>query len=117
QIAMSSMAASAIFHAIAGSVTRWPVAIAGSLAGVAADALINLFFVSLARALFEGEKARVARRYLFHDILKSAPAESILDYLGLALLALLFAAVYVDVGMWGLMASLVPVVLVRQSFV
>jgi signal transduction histidine kinase len=53
---------------------------------------------------------------MFHDMLLERPLEAALSHAGLAFLALLFASAFGYVGMWGLVATLVPVGLVRQAF-
>jgi signal transduction histidine kinase len=117
QIALSSMAASIVFYAVAGNVTSWPQALLGALLAVGADAVINLVLVSLAAAIVKGRLFPNALDYLFREMLLSAPAEYVLSYVGLGLLALLFASAYAYIGLWGLASTLVPVLLVRQAFV
>ncbi len=117
QIALSAIAAAAVFHAVGASVDVWPAAIFAAILAATADATINMVLVSMGPALVDDRRLPDAFHYLFQEMLFSAPVESALNYLGLALLGLLFAAAYTYVGVWGLVSSLVPVVLVRQSFV
>src|SRR4029453_13831160 len=104
-------------YAVAGNVTSWPQALLGALLAVGADAVINLVLVSLAAAIVKGRLFPNALDYLFREMLLSAPAEYVLSYVGLGLLALLFASAYAYIGLWGLASTLVPVLLVRQAFV
>jgi len=117
QVALSSMAASVVFHGAAGSVATWPQALLGALLAVTTDAVINLVLVSLAAAIAKGRLFPNAPHYLFREMLLSSPGEYVLSYVGLGLLALLFASAYAHIGLWGLASTLVPVLLVRQAFV
>jgi len=116
EVALSAIAASTVFHALATSPTVWPTAILAALGAVCADALVNYMLVGTGCGLLETNSYSAALPYVREKMLGSAPVEHFVNYLSLAVLGLVFATVYSFFGIWALLASLAPVAAVRQSF-
>ena len=113
QLALSIYAASATFHALGGSAVEWSgrLAIAAPLA-VLVFHLFNTVFVSVAVALtYEIRVSKVLRRMRIGN-----PLEFLISYLGLGLLGVTLARLYVDVGWWAVAAFVMPLLLARQMF-
>jgi signal transduction histidine kinase len=112
QIALSSMAAAATFHALGGVVDRWPSVILPCAAAAAMDILINVTSVSV-MSVFVHQKSwsRVAG-----GILLDHPFLFVATYLGLVPIALLMATAARLFGIAGLAAGVVPILMARQVF-
>jgi signal transduction histidine kinase len=112
QVAIAATAASVAFHAVGGSVDRWPVVVVACLLALLVDWLINCAFVVAPTRLSMGvPMADVLRRFL-----GDRPGVEALGYLCLGLLALPLALTFSAVGKWGLVSFLVPLFLARQTF-
>jgi signal transduction histidine kinase len=112
QIALSAVAASAVFHAVGGDVTIWPMALVAGIASLAADASINLLAVVGGRAL----SASLSPLTVVQKLFGGTGWQFTLGYVCSGLLAILLASSYTYLGNWGLVACLVPVTLARQMF-
>jgi signal transduction histidine kinase len=113
QVALSVMAASAVFHALADirSSPDWLLVGAAVLASIA-DYVVNssvvVMFVSIQRGispLLVARELRVGRL-----------VEFLASYLGLAVLGLALTILYLEVGWWALPAFLAPLVFARLMF-
>lgn len=113
QVALSSMAASAVFHSMRGSSDLLPWVVPVTLAALVADAFVNFAMVGLA--------ARVCDRMSFANFLYAVhggvPAEFLAGYGCFGLLAVVFAIVFEHSGAWGLFVFFIPILLSRQMFV
>jgi signal transduction histidine kinase len=112
QVAASALAASATFHALGSVHDRWPiVALAGTTAIVAAY-LVNAGLVAVgASFLYRESIPSVITRLRI-----GRPLEFVVGHLGLGIVGIAAAELYVEVGFWGVALVIVPLALARQSF-
>lgn len=116
QVALSVLAASATFHALAelseaSSSPEWLLITAASLAAVA-DYVVNGGIVALYMSL----RLRTSPLRVIRDLRIGALGEFLVSYLGLGVLGLTLAVFYTRVGWWSLLAFLAPVLFARQMF-
>ena len=113
QLGLSVFCASAVFHALGGTPTDWAVDLlyAGPLA-VLAFHVVNIILVAIALGLQYDRPFQEVFRHL-----KIGNAiEYFVSYLGLGLLGVTTARLYVDVGWWAVAAFVMPLLLARQMF-
>jgi signal transduction histidine kinase len=112
QVAISAFVASATFHAL-GNVHDglWHLAYAGALA-IAAGYLLNTLLVSIGASLLYREPLPtvVARLRI------GRPLEFLIGYLGLGVVGIAAAELYLRVGFWAVAFIIVPLALARQTF-
>jgi signal transduction histidine kinase len=113
QVALSVLAASAVFHAIADLESSLDVTlvIAAALAAVA-DYVVNGGIVALYMSIRMG----VSPLKVIKDLRIGALGEFLVGYLGLGVLGLTLAVFYKQIGWWSLIAFLAPVLFARQMF-
>lgn len=113
QLSLSLLAASAVFHSFGSDVSEWS---RGLLFAVPAAVMIfyicNITLVSTALSL----EHRVAFVSVFRRMRIGNPLEFLISYLGLGLLGVTLARLYVDVGWWAVAAFVMPLLLARQMF-
>jgi signal transduction histidine kinase len=112
QVALSAFAASATFHALGdvhGGFLR--LALAG-LPAIAAGYLVNTGLVAIGASLLYREPlpAVVARLRI------GRPLEFLVGHLGLGIVGIAAAELYLEVGFWAVAFVIVPLALARQSF-
>jgi signal transduction histidine kinase len=113
QVALSTAAASAVFHALDPSLDLWPYVLGIAMLALAADVLVNWTLVYVAMRTFEEGSAQTFLR----NMSAGNPVAFVSAYVSFGLLAVLLALA-VDVGgIWGLIAVGFPVLLARQVFV
>jgi signal transduction histidine kinase len=112
QIALSSLSAAVVFHALGGNPRVWPMALPICLAALAADVMVNTALVSSAAMLMSGQ----GLRRVVASVVLDSPWSFVLTYLSLAPIALLVAVATSEYGAWGLVASLIPLAIARQTF-
>jgi signal transduction histidine kinase len=112
QIALSTMAAAAVFQAAAGTEDHLALLIPAALLALLADTIVNFVLVGLAGGALVGipwlsfiRRMRVGRR-----------REFIFIYSCFGLLGLLLSRIYLEMGPWGLVAFVLPLILARQAF-
>lgn len=113
QLALALLAASSVFHILGGRIDEWgaSLAIAAPLA-VLVFHLLNTGLVSLVVALsYEIPMGAVLKHMRI-----GSPQEFLVSYLGLGLLGVTLARLYVDVGWWAVAAFVMPLLLARQMF-
>lgn len=112
QTCLSVMAAAMTFGLLGGTAGTWPFVILAAVAGLATDVILNYSLVAMATSLrTRTEVLRVVR-----DMKFGSPAAFAGSYVCLGLLALLVLEAYQRLGIGGLVASVVPLVLARQAF-
>lgn len=113
QVALSVLAASATFHALAdlGDSPEWLLIAAAALAAVA-DYVVNGGIVALYMSL----RLRMNPAKVIQDLRIGALGEFLISYLGLGVLGLTLAVFHTDIGWWSLLAFLAPVLFARQMF-
>jgi signal transduction histidine kinase len=113
QVALSVLAASAVFHAIADiDSSAWLLVLAAMVAAIA-DYLVNSTMVTLFTSLRVGlPPFRVLK-----ELRIGSPSEFLVSYLGLGVLGLTMAKfAQSEVGLWSLPAFLAPLLFARQMF-
>ncbi len=113
QLSLSLLAASTTFHAFGVTATDWS---RGLLLAVPAAVLVfyvcNITLVSTALSLEHG----IPFISVFKKMRIGNPLEFLISYLGLGLLGVTLARLYVDVGWWAVAAFVMPLLLARQMF-
>jgi signal transduction histidine kinase len=113
QVALSTAAASAVFHLLDTSLSSWPLVLGVAMLALAADVLVNWTLVYVALRTFEQASAQTFLR----NLSAGNPVSFLSAYVSFGLVAVLLALA-VDVGgTWGLIAVGIPVLLARQVFV
>jgi signal transduction histidine kinase len=113
QVALSVLAASAVFHALADleESPTWVLVPAALLAAVV-DYVINSGIVTAAVCLNTGlPPLRVIR-----DLRVGRLSEFLVSYLGLAFFGLFLAKFYEELGFWTVPVFVIPLLLARQMF-
>ena len=113
QVALSVLAASAVFHSLAtvGVPPVWGQIVAASLAAVA-DYVVNSSLVTVATSL----RVHVSPLVVMRELRIGRLTEFLVSYLGLGLLGLIGAVFVQQVGFWTIPAFLAPSLLARQMF-
>jgi signal transduction histidine kinase len=112
QVGLSVLAASAIFHLFNGGVHTLSGALRGAPAAVLVDFLVNTTLVSVLVSLVQGTSVREVRRKLRIG----SAQEFLVSYMGLGLLGVLLARLFVDQGWWAVAVFVLPLLLARQMF-
>jgi signal transduction histidine kinase len=112
QVAASAMAASAIFHSLGDTGSSVPrLALAAGPAVVAAY-LVNIGLVAAGASLmYRQPLGAVLRRFRI-----GRPLEFGVNYLGLAVVGVVAAELYLRIRFWGVLSLVIPLVLARQMF-
>lgn len=112
QMAASAFLASAIFHRLGDIGSELPELAGASLAAIVGGYIVNAGLVSLGASLLYAEPLpRVIRKLRIGH-----PLEFLVSYLGLGIIGLAFAKLYVLYSFWPVVALLIPLVLARQMF-
>ena len=112
QIAISVIAGSAVFHALATIRAPLYFLLPAVLLAAVADYCVNVVFVTLYMRFVRFQELRTILLNLrlggFRDFL--------LNYLGLAFIGVVIARLYDSVGLWSVAAFVLPLVFARQMF-
>jgi signal transduction histidine kinase len=113
EVALSVLAASAVFHAIASLMkSPWYILAPAVVAAVATDYVVNTTVVGLYMVLTTRERLR----RVISTLMVGKPYEFVLSYLGLGVLASVMALLYVNTGKWTVLVFFGPLLLARQMF-
>lgn len=112
QVALSVTAASAVFYAVGGDTSQWPEVLVASALLVLVDFIVNILLILPPIRLTTSLGVKEVLRGMVAD----SPGAFFLGYVAFGLLGLLLATVFDAVGLWGLPAFMIPVLLARQSF-
>ena len=112
QRALCDSAAGSVFWAFGVDASEWPAAIVGALCAVAAGILANYVFMSLILPL----TSDVSIWQALNSMRLGSFRDFLVTYSAFGLLGLVMSVVYLQVGAWGLVAFLIPVVIARQAF-
>jgi signal transduction histidine kinase len=112
QVSLSVVVAGVVFELAGGRVGEWPwVAIAGLLA-LAADVLVNYLVVATMMAVLRHKRLRDSIAEMsFGPARVFAPT-----YICFGFLGVLLSEAYSAMGLWGVTAFVVPIILARQAF-
>jgi signal transduction histidine kinase len=113
QVALSVLAASATFHAIAPTIhsAAWRLFLAAGLAS-AVDYLVNTTVVALGASIIY----RMQIRRVVQELRVGRLSEFVISYLGLAVFGLALAKFFMNVYFWSVPVLVLPVLLARQMF-
>jgi signal transduction histidine kinase len=112
QVALSVMAASAAFHAVATTTSPVLVQLLGAVAATVADYAVNVTLVTFYMSTKLGSKPVVLLRQMTVGSIR----DFLISYLGLGILGLTLAQVFIRVGPWSIPAFLAPLIFARQGF-
>src|SRR6266540_631186 len=112
QVCLSVIAAAYVFQVIGVRVSEWPLVAAPALLSLLADAVVNLTLVVFGSSLRLG----VSRKQVLVNMLWGSALESAVTYAAFGLLAILLAAAYLYLHVWGLAVAVLPLLLARQLF-
>jgi signal transduction histidine kinase len=113
QLALSVFCASGTFHALGGTTSDWvPELFIAAPAAVLAFHIVNISLVGVALGLTYD---RPVQEVLKHLKIGNA-FEYFVSYLGLGLLGVLLARLYINAGWWAVAAFVMPLLLARQMF-
>ena len=117
QVALSVVAASAVFHSFHGAdqhlVTSAPWILVGAAALAAlADYAVNAGLVTL----YMSTKLGISAAEMFRQLTIGNVRDFLISYLGLGVLGLTLAVFFQAVGFWMLPAVLAPLIFARQMF-
>jgi signal transduction histidine kinase len=113
QVALSVIVASAVFHSMAelAKSPAWLLLVAASLAAVA-DYLVNSSLVTV----FVSMRVGLPIREVMRELRVGKLTDFLVSYMGLGVLGLALAVVFVKVGPWSVPAFLAPLLLARQVY-
>jgi signal transduction histidine kinase len=113
QLGLAVFCSSSAFHALGGRTNDWvPELVLAAPAAVLAFHIVNIVLVGIALGLtYERPFQEVLRHLKIGNAF-----EYFVSYLGLGLLGVLLARLYVDVGSWAVAAFVMPLLLARQMF-
>ena len=112
QVALSVLCASAVFHSAFSMNSPLAWLLFGAMLAAVTDYLVNVSLVSVATGLRYGINPLEAMRRMQIG----NPAEFVVSYLGLGVLAVALAELYSKVGFWSIITFLAPLVIARQLF-
>jgi signal transduction histidine kinase len=100
QIALSSVAASAIMHLLSREAFGWPVVIAVFALGLVADCIVNVASVVISTVL----SGRASAREAIGELWGTEPSASLALYGSMCLVAPLLLLIFTEWGVWALLA-------------
>lgn len=113
QVALSILAASAIFHGLASlNESNAPVLIASAMLAAIADYSVNSSLIALAVSIDVG----MAPFRVVKELRIGRLSEFVISYLGLASFGLFLAKFYEKLGFWSVPVFVLPLLLARQMF-
>ena len=112
QIACAVFAASSVFHQMANIDDSALRLVAAAAAAVTADYFVNATLVTIDVSLAHG----MAPMAVLKKLRIGNPLEFLVSYLGLGVLGVVLAKLYLEVGFWAVAVFIVPLILARQMF-
>ena len=112
QVALSVVAASAVFHLVVPPDAGAALKIAGAALAAVADYVVNVSLVTGYMSLKLGHRPSAMLRQLTIGSLN----DFLFSYLGLGVLGLALAELFLAVGAWSIPACLAPLLFARQAF-
>src|SRR6476646_3105805 len=117
QVALSVVAASAVFHifhdpTLPLNKSRIVVVVGAAALAALADYAVNASLVTL----YMSTKLGISAADMFKQLTIGNVRDFLISYLGLGILGLTLAVFYQDVGLWSLPAVLAPLIFARQMF-
>jgi signal transduction histidine kinase len=112
QIAVSTLAESAAFHALASVDSRLYILLPVAFLAAATNYLTNVSLVLVATRLIHG----LSFRRLLAQFRVGALSEFLLSYIGLGFVGVIIAELYNTMRLWGIAAFILPLIFARQMF-
>ena len=112
QVSLCGVAGAWIFGVLGGELGDWPMAAFLGLLAVATDCLLNYTLVAMSSSL----RLDRAFRSVLSDMYVGAKEGFLVAYVGFGFLAVLLAEAYSAIGVGGLVAFAIPLLLARQLF-
>ena len=117
QVALSVVAASAVFHifhdpTLPLNKSRIVVVVGAAAMAALADYAVNASLVTL----YMSTKLGISAADMFKQLTIGNVRDFLISYLGLGILGLTLAVFYQEVGLWSLPAVLAPLIFARQMF-
>jgi signal transduction histidine kinase len=117
QVALSVVAASAVFHSFHGADQHLVASAAWILVGAAALAALADYAVNAGLVtLYMSTKLGISAAEMFRQLTIGNVRDFLISYLGLGILGLTLAVFFQSVGFWMLPAVLAPLIFARQMF-
>ncbi|MGH2739365.1 MAG: sensor histidine kinase [Actinomycetota bacterium] len=110
QVALTVFVVAFAFKAVGGSLDPWPIATLGTAFAVTVNLILNVLLVSV----HDATAGKGFRRTLM-ALRVGKPSEFLLTSFSYAVLALVVARVFVDVGAWAVVVFLIPAMIARQA--
>lgn len=112
QIALSVFAASWVFHSLTDVDGPSLLVLGAALVAATADYVVNAILVTGAASIhFRMSPGAVLKKLKIGN-----PLEFLVSYLGLGVLGVVLAKLYLEVGFWAVAVFIVPLILARQMF-
>ena len=112
QIAIAVGVASAVFHQMTTTAGPVPKVLVAALLAATADYIVNTSLVTVAASLHY----RMKPQQVIRELKVGNPLEFLVSYLGLGVLGIVLAQLYLKVGFWAVAVFVVPLILARQMF-
>jgi signal transduction histidine kinase len=112
QVALSVLLASMTFHRLGSLHSAFGVMVGAALISAIVDYCLNTGFVALRVSLAYGLTPRAVLKKMH----TGRPAEFVVSYSALAVLGMVLAHLYLEVGFWAVPVVLIPLVFARQMF-
>jgi len=112
QMALSTLAGSALFHLVADADSPVGRLVLGVVIAAIAAYLVNALCVATHQALFRG----IGVGQVLRKMHGAAPYEFLLSYIGLGLFGAVIARFFVSEGFWSVVVFLGPLVFARQMY-
>ncbi len=114
QVALSVLAASAVFHGFVASIdhSATVLLVIASMLAAMVDYIVNWSLVALAASIHY----RMSPTTVFRQMRVGAGREFLISYLGLAVFGLIVAKLFQDVTFWVVPGYVAPLLLARQMF-
>ncbi|MGH2739366.1 MAG: sensor histidine kinase, partial [Actinomycetota bacterium] len=110
QIALSVFVAALVFQSLGGSVDRWSFDVLAALPAILVSYFVNTLAVS--GALSVAHNVRLSE--VIRKLTVGNPLEFLVSYVGLGLLGIVLARLFLDPGAWAVAAFAGPLMLARQ---
>ena len=112
QIALAVLVAGLVFHSMTSLDGPVALVLVAAALAVSADYLVNIAMVSVGGSLmYSMSPWQVLRKLKVGN-----PLEFLVSYLGLGVLGIVLAQLYLKVGFWSVAVFVVPLILARQMF-
>jgi signal transduction histidine kinase len=113
QVALSVLAASAVFHSVARAGSDWWTAVGGTVVAVLVFYALNTGLV----AIYVGSRTQTSPLEVLRQQAIGRPLQYVLTYFGYGVLGLVLARLFEEVGAWSAVLFLIPIVVAHLALV